>query len=69
MDVELHLKHALERKKGGLVTQRHNEDRDVIDDLASMIYKEVLKEPVVQEANDAKGVPSLIADLSIRVVC
>ena len=59
------LEHALDCKKGGLVTQRHNEVRDVIGDLASV---EVVKEPVVQEANDTEGVPSLIADLSIRGV-
>ena len=58
------LEHALDCKKGGLVTQHHNED--VIGDLASLVYKEVVKEPIVQEANDAEGVPSLIADLSIR---
>ena len=44
--------------------QYHNEIRDAIGDLASIVYKE----PVVQEANDACGVPSLIADLSIRGV-
>ena len=55
------LEHALDCKKGGLVTQRHNEVRDVIGDLASVVYKEVVKVPVVQEANDAEGVPSLIA--------
>ena len=49
-------------------TQCHNEVRDVIGDLASLAYKEVVKEPIVQEANDAEGVPSLIADLSIRGV-
>ena len=59
------LEHALDCQKRGLVTQRHNEDRDVIGDLASIIYKEV---PVVQEANYAEGVSSLIADLSIRGV-
>ena len=53
---------------GGLITQCHNEDRDVISGLASIVYKEVLKEPVVQEANSAEGVASLIADLSIRGV-
>ena len=37
-------------------------------DLASLVYKEVVKEPIVQEANEAEGVPSLIADLSIRGV-
>ena len=62
------LEHALDCKKGGLVTQCHNEVRDVIGDLASVVFKEVVKEPVVQEANDAEGVPSLIADLSIRGV-
>ena len=64
------LEHALDFKKGGLVTQRHNEIRDVIGDLASFlhVFKEVVKEPVVQEANDAESVPSLIADLSIRGV-
>ena len=61
------LDNALDCKKGGLITQRHNEVRDVIGDLASLVYKEVIKEPIVQEANDA-GVPSLIADLSIRGV-
>ena len=62
------LEHALDCKKGGLITQRHNEVRDVIGDLASLVYKEVVKEPIVQEANDAEGVPSLIDDLSIRGV-
>ena len=42
--------------------------RDVIGNLASVVFKEVVKEPVVQEANDAGGVPSLIADVSIRGV-
>ena len=62
------LEHALDCKMGGLVIQRHNEVRDVIGDLASVAYKDIVKEPVVQEANDADGVPSLIADLSIRGV-
>ena len=48
--------------------QHHNEIRDAIGDLASIVYNEVIREPVVQEANDACGVPSLIADLSIRGV-
>ena len=48
--------------------QRHNEIRDAIGDLASIVYKEAIREPVVQEANDACGVPSLIADLCIRGV-
>ena len=60
------MKHELDCRKGGLEIQRHNEIRDAIGDLASIVYKEVIREPVVQEANDACGVPSLIADLSIR---
>ena len=62
------LEHALGCNNGGLITECHNEDRDVIGSLASIVYKEVLKEPVVQEANDAEGVASLITDLSIRGV-
>ena len=57
------LTHALDCRKGGLVTQRHNEVRDAIGDLASLVYKEVMREPIVQEANDACGIPSLVADL------
>ena len=37
-------------------------------DLASAVFKEVVKEPVMQEANDAEGVPSLVANLSTRGV-
>ena len=40
--------------------QRHNEVRDVIGDLALLVYKEVVKEPFVQEANDAEDVPYLL---------
>ena len=48
--------------------QRHNEIRDAIGDIASIVCKEVIWEPVVQKANDACGVQSLIADLSSRGV-
>ena len=60
--------HALDCKKGGLVTQRHNEVRDALGDLAAIVYKDVVREPIVQEADDASGRPALIADLSIRGV-
>ena len=60
--------HALDCRKGGLVTQRHNEIRDALGDLAAMGYKEVLREPVVREANDTQNLPALIADLSVRGV-
>ena len=59
------MEHALDCKKGGLVTQCHTEVRDVIGELESIVYKEVLQEPVVQKANDTERVPSLIADRSM----
>ena len=59
------LTHALDCRKGGLVIQRHNEIRDAIGDIASIVCKEIIWEPVVQKANDACGVP---ADLSSRGV-
>ena len=55
-------------KKGGLVTQCHNEVRDALGDLAAIVYKDVVREPIVQEADDSSGRPALIADLSIRGV-
>ena len=61
--------HALDCRKGGLVIQRHiNEIRDALGDLASIAYKEVVREPVVRKPNDREKVPSLIADLSVRRV-
>ena len=62
------LTHALDCRKGGLVIQCHNEVRNAIGDVASLVYKEVIREPIVQEANYACGIPSLFADLSIRGV-
>ena len=60
--------HALDCRKGGLVIQRHNEIRDALGDLASIAYKEVVREPVVREPNDHEKVPALVADLSVRGV-
>ena len=48
--------------------QRHTEVRDALGDLTSLVYKDVICEPIVQEANDACGIPSLASDLSIRGV-
>ena len=62
------MQNALDCKNSGLVIQRHNEIRDAFGDLASLVYKDVIREPIVQEANDACGIPSLVADLSIRGV-
>ncbi len=62
------LGHALDCKKGGLVTQRHNEVRDALGDIAAMAYKEVVREPIVRDADDARGIPALVADLGVRGV-
>ena len=64
------LEHALDCRKGGggggLVTQRHNEIRDALGDLASIAFRNVIKEPIVKEANIRDGTPALIVDISIR---
>ena len=49
------LGHALDCKKGGLVTQRHNEVMDALGDIASLACKEVVREPVVRDADDVRG--------------
>ena len=54
---------------GGLVTQRHNEVRDAIGDLASLVWKQVQREPVVCESSfDDPSSETLIADLRVRGV-
>ena len=58
--------HALDCRKCGLATQQHNEERDALGDLASIASKDVIREPVVQEADNARGIPALIADLVVR---
>ena len=50
--------HALDCHKGGLVTQRHNDLRDALDDLAALAYKDVISEPIVLEGSDTG--PALI---------
>ena len=62
------LAHALSCRKGGLVTQRHNEVRDAFGDLASLAWHQVVKEPVVREATRSPVTPALVADLSVRGV-
>lgn len=62
------LGHALDGKKGGLFTQLHNEIRDALRDIGAMAYKEVVREPVGRDADDARGVPALVADLGVRGV-
>ena len=58
---EFSFQHALDCKKGGLVTQCHNEVRDALGDLAAIVYKDVVREPIVQEADDSRGRPALIS--------
>ena len=65
---EFRFQHALDCKKGGLVTQHHNEVQDALGDLVAIMYKDGVREPIVQEADDANGRPALIADLSIQGV-
>ena len=60
------LEHALDCKKGGLVTQRHNEIRDALGDIAAMAFKEVVREPIVKEADIVLNSPALVADLGVR---
>ena len=43
------LDHFLICKEGGLIVQRHNEIKDVIGDLAALLWGQVKHEPVVTE--------------------
>ena len=61
------LDHALDCRFGGLVTHRHNEVRDAVGDLASLVWNPVRHEPIVKEAGDDEQ-GALAADLAIRGV-
>ena len=58
--------HTLGCRKGGLVTQHHNEIRDALGDLLATGYKEVLIKPIVREADDSTNTSALVADLRVR---
>ena len=60
--------HALSCRKGGLVTQWHNDVGDAFGDLASIAWGQVVREPVVREANCSTDTTALVADLSVRGV-
>ena len=60
--------HALSCKKGGQVVNQHNEVCDAVGNLSAMVWKDVVKEPIVREANEATNEQTLIADLSVRGV-
>ena len=55
-------------KKVALLPSAIMKCRDALGDLAAIVYKDVVREPIVQEADDSSGRPALIADLSIRGV-
>ena len=57
--------HALDCKKGGLITRHHNEVRDTLGDLSSIAYKDIIREPVIQKACEVADEPSLIADIGV----
>lgn len=59
------ISHALDCKKGGLVTQRH-EVRDLLYDLSAIVWNQTVKEPVIREATSDQE--SLIGDISARGV-
>ena len=42
--------------------------RDALGDIAALTYKEVVREPVVREADEAQGISALVADLGVRGV-
>ena len=62
------LSHALSCRKGGLVTQHHNEVRDAFGDLAALAWSQVTREPIVCEACTSSNTTALVADLSVRGV-
>ena len=52
-------------RKRGLVTRHHNKVRNTLGDLSSIVYKDIIREPVVQEEWEVAGEPSLTADLGV----
>ena len=55
-------------QKNGLLTLRHNEIRDAVGDLASFVWKDVQREPVIRDHNPQEETTALIADLFCRGV-
>jgi hypothetical protein len=67
-DASFSVSHAISCKKGGLIVRRHNEVRDALGDLCSLVWKDVVREPVIREANPSTNEPALVADLGVRGV-
>ncbi|KAL5493875.1 hypothetical protein EMCRGX_G015109 [Ephydatia muelleri] len=55
-------------KTGGLVILRHNEVRDCLGDMAAQVWSQIVREPIVKEAESKADGPGLRADLGIRGV-
>ena len=62
------LRDALACKKGGLLTLRHNEIRDAVGGLATLVWIDIQREPVIREYNPQSETPALFADLFCRGV-
>jgi hypothetical protein len=62
------ISHALSCKKGGLIIMRHNEIRDAVGDISSLVWPSVQREPIVRDADDSKNISALVADLAVRGV-
>ena len=60
------VQNALSCKKGGLISQRHNEVRDIVAELSQIAWKQVHKEPVIRETTTTES--GLRADFLIRGV-
>ena len=59
--------HALSCRKGGLVIRRHNEVRDALGEMMAMAFgQQIVKEPIVKEADPECGEGGLVADLAVR---
>ena len=68
MPVTIHPTACVSLQKSGLLTLQHNEVRNAVGDLASLVWKDVQREPVIREYNPQDETPALIADLFCRGV-
>ena len=59
--------HALDCRRGGLVVQRHNEIPNLVSDLSSLVWSQVVKEPLFED--DSLHHVGLRADVGIRGAC
>lgn len=55
-------------KVGGLVIQRHNETRDCNGDIAAQVWTQVVREPIVMEAETQVGDSGFRLDLGVHGV-